>query len=118
RVDDGLGGCRERRKNDKDEGESGWCPETGHGSKRGTLANRLAGSRRPGRAESLRYARARLRINGRPLMKIAVCMKEVPDASATKRIDPQTLRLDRGGGGTLNEFDTHALEEALKLKES
>jgi len=51
-------------------------------------------------------------------MKIAVCMKEVPDASATKRIDPQTLRLDRGGGGTLNEFDTHALEEALKLKES
>jgi electron transfer flavoprotein beta subunit len=51
-------------------------------------------------------------------VKIAVCMKEIPDASATKRIDPQTLRLDRSGDGTLNEFDTHALEEALRLKDA
>ncbi len=51
-------------------------------------------------------------------VKIAVCMKEVPDASATKRIDPQTLRLDRSGDGTLNEFDTHALEEALRVKDA
>jgi electron transfer flavoprotein beta subunit len=50
-------------------------------------------------------------------MKIAVCVKEVPDAATSKRIDPQTKRLDRGGEGTLNEFDTHALEEGLKLKE-
>ena len=50
-------------------------------------------------------------------MKIAVCVKEVPDASAPKRIDPQTFRLDRSVPGTLNEFDTHALEEALRANE-
>jgi electron transfer flavoprotein beta subunit len=50
-------------------------------------------------------------------MKIAVCVKEVPDASASKRIDPQTFRLDRSVPGTLNEFDTHALEEALRVNE-
>ena len=42
-------------------------------------------------------------------------MKEVPEASAPKRIDPQTFRLDRGVPGALNEFDTHALEEALRV---
>ena len=51
-------------------------------------------------------------------MKILVCVKEVPDAAAPKRIDPQTFRLDRSVPGTLNEFDTHALEEGLRLKES
>jgi electron transfer flavoprotein beta subunit len=50
-------------------------------------------------------------------MKIAVCVKEVPDASAQKRIDPQTFRLDRNVPGALNEFDTHALEEGLRLNE-
>ena len=50
-------------------------------------------------------------------MKIAVCVKEVPDASAPKRIDPQTFRLDRNVPGALNEFDTHALEEGLRLNE-
>jgi electron transfer flavoprotein beta subunit len=50
-------------------------------------------------------------------VKIAVCVKEVPEASAPKRIDPQTFRLDRSVPGTLNEFDTHALEEALRVKE-
>jgi electron transfer flavoprotein beta subunit len=51
-------------------------------------------------------------------VKIAVCVKEVPDASAPKRIDPQTFRLDRSVPGALNDFDTHALEEALRLNES
>src|SRR5919202_1936698 len=51
-------------------------------------------------------------------MKIVVCVKEVPDASVTRRINPETLRLDRGGDGVMNEFDTHALEEGLKLKEA
>ena len=50
-------------------------------------------------------------------MKIAVCVKEVPDASAPKRIDPETFRLDRSVPGALNEFDTHALEEALRVRE-
>jgi electron transfer flavoprotein beta subunit len=50
-------------------------------------------------------------------VKIAVCVKEVPDPSAPKRIDAQTLRLDRSVDGALNEFDTHALEEALRVKD-
>jgi electron transfer flavoprotein beta subunit len=50
-------------------------------------------------------------------MKIAVCVKHVPDATVTKRIDPQTKRLDRSGEGALNPFDTQAVEEALKIKE-
>jgi electron transfer flavoprotein beta subunit len=50
-------------------------------------------------------------------VKIAVCVKDVPDASAPKRIDPQTFRLDRSVPGALNDFDTHALEEALRLNE-
>jgi electron transfer flavoprotein beta subunit len=50
-------------------------------------------------------------------MKIAVCVKQVPDATATKRIDPQTKRLDRSGEGALNHFDTQAIEEALLIKE-
>ena len=51
-------------------------------------------------------------------MKIAVCVKEVPDAAVHKRIDPETKRLDRSGEGALNHFDTQAVEEALRLKES
>ena len=48
---------------------------------------------------------------------IAVCVKEVPDATAARRIDPATRRLDRSGERTLNPFDAHAVEEALRLKE-
>ena len=51
-------------------------------------------------------------------MKIAVCVKEVPDAAVNKRIDPGTKRLDRTGEGALNHFDSQAVEEALKLKEA
>jgi electron transfer flavoprotein beta subunit len=49
-------------------------------------------------------------------MKIAVCVKQVPEA-ASKRIDPGTKRLDRSGEGALNGFDTNAVEEALKLRD-
>ena len=51
-------------------------------------------------------------------MRVVVCVKEVPDASAPKRIDPQSYRLDRSVPGALNEFDTHAIEEGLRLKET
>jgi electron transfer flavoprotein beta subunit len=51
-------------------------------------------------------------------MKIAVCVKQVPDAAAPKRIDPQSKRLDRSVEGALNPFDVHAVEEALRIKES
>jgi electron transfer flavoprotein beta subunit len=48
-------------------------------------------------------------------VKIAVCVKQVPEG--TRRIDPQTMRLDRSGEGALNAFDAHAVEEALRIKE-
>jgi electron transfer flavoprotein beta subunit len=51
-------------------------------------------------------------------MKIAVCVKAVPDASGGRRIDPATNRLDRSGELAISDFDTYAVEEALKLKES
>jgi electron transfer flavoprotein beta subunit len=51
-------------------------------------------------------------------MKIAVCVKAVPDASGGRRIDASSMRLDRSGELTISEFDTYAVEEALKLKES
>jgi electron transfer flavoprotein beta subunit len=51
-------------------------------------------------------------------MKIAVCAKDVPEATARRRIDPGTRRLDRSGEGALNQFDVHAVEEALTLKEA
>ena len=51
-------------------------------------------------------------------MKIAVCMKEVPDASVPRRLDAATFRLDRSGEGALNGYDTNALEEALRLKDA
>ena len=49
-------------------------------------------------------------------MKIAVCVKQVPEAQH-KRLDPETKRLDRSGEGALNAFDANAIEEALKLKD-
>jgi electron transfer flavoprotein beta subunit len=50
-------------------------------------------------------------------MKIAVCVKQVPDATVQKRIDPGTKRLERSGEAALNPFDVHAVEEALRIKE-
>ena len=47
-------------------------------------------------------------------MKIAVCVKHVPDTA--KRIDPSTKRLDRSGEGALNPFDANAVEAALQLR--
>ena len=51
-------------------------------------------------------------------MKIAVCVKQVPDATVHKRIDPGTKRLDRSGEAALNPTDLNAVEEALRVKES
>ena len=50
-------------------------------------------------------------------MKIAVCVKQVPE-SQSRRIDPGTKRLDRSGEGALNQFDVNAIEEALRVKEA
>src|SRR2546423_6436658 len=51
-------------------------------------------------------------------MKIAVCVKAVPDAAAGRRLDPTTKRLDRSVELAISDFDTYAVEEALKLKET
>ena len=47
-------------------------------------------------------------------MKIAVCIKHVPEGHG--RIDPGSKRLDRSGEGALNHFDANAIEEGLRLK--
>jgi electron transfer flavoprotein beta subunit len=47
-------------------------------------------------------------------MKIAVCVKHVPEGHS--KLDPGTKRLDRSGEGALNHFDANAVEEALRLK--
>jgi electron transfer flavoprotein beta subunit len=49
-------------------------------------------------------------------VKIAVCVKQVPEGNS--RIDPGTKRLDRSGEGALNSFDANAVEEALRLKDA
>jgi electron transfer flavoprotein beta subunit len=51
-------------------------------------------------------------------VKIAVCVKQVPEAGVHKRIDPHSLRLDRAGEAALNPFDVNAVEEALRVKEA
>ena len=50
-------------------------------------------------------------------MKIVVCVKQVPDATAVKRLDAAGA-LDRTGEGALNPTDVNAVEEALRLKEA
>jgi electron transfer flavoprotein beta subunit len=51
-------------------------------------------------------------------VKIAVCVKQVPDATAVRRIDAATNRLDRTGEAALNVTDVNAVEEALRVKEA
>jgi len=50
-------------------------------------------------------------------MKIAVCVKAVPDTASGRRIDPGSGRLDRSGELALSDFDLHPVEEALRLRE-
>jgi electron transfer flavoprotein beta subunit len=50
-------------------------------------------------------------------LKICVLVKEVPDAAVEKRMDPNTMKLDRSGEKNLNPFDTHAIEAAMQIKE-
>jgi len=51
-------------------------------------------------------------------VKIAVCVKQVPDATSVRRLDAATKRLDRSGEGALNATDVNAVEEALRIKEA
>jgi electron transfer flavoprotein beta subunit len=52
-------------------------------------------------------------------MKIAVCVKQVPDTWAEKTLQAGDSTLDREGPeGVMNEIDEYAVEEALKLVEA
>ncbi|MCL5110452.1 MAG: electron transfer flavoprotein subunit beta/FixA family protein [Chloroflexi bacterium] len=50
-------------------------------------------------------------------MNIVVCVKQVPDTTVTKTIDPSRLRLEREVQAVPNPFDEYAVEEALRLVE-
>jgi electron transfer flavoprotein beta subunit len=51
-------------------------------------------------------------------MNIAVCVKQVIDTEAEKKLDPTTWRLDRSVTCILNPYDEYAVEEALRIKEA
>jgi electron transfer flavoprotein beta subunit len=52
-------------------------------------------------------------------MRIVVCVKQVPDTWSEKRLDPADQTLDRAAAeGVIDELDTYAVEEALRIKES
>ena len=52
-------------------------------------------------------------------LTIAVCIKQVPDTWAEKRLQPGAGVLDRAAAdAVLNELDEYAIEEALTLQES
>ena len=52
-------------------------------------------------------------------MKIAVCVKQVPDTWAEKQLSASDSTLDReSADGVMNELDEYAVEESLKLVEA
>ncbi len=54
-----------------------------------------------------------------PSVKIAVCVKQVPDTWAEKKLRAADSRLDReAADGVMNELDEYAVEEALQLIEA
>ena len=51
-------------------------------------------------------------------MKIAVCVKQVPDSETRIRLDGPAAELDKSGFTMiLNPYDAYAVEEAVKIKE-
>ncbi len=60
-------------------------------------------------------------VNGRrrETMKIAVCVKQVPDTWAEKKLDVSDNTLDRASvDGVMNELDEYAVEEALQIAQA
>ncbi|MET0741395.1 MAG: electron transfer flavoprotein subunit beta/FixA family protein [Candidatus Nanopelagicales bacterium] len=52
-------------------------------------------------------------------MNIVVCVKQVPDTWAEKKLNPTDNTLDRASvDGVMNEIDEYAIEEALRLIEA
>ncbi|HUV47673.1 MAG TPA: electron transfer flavoprotein subunit beta/FixA family protein, partial [Actinomycetes bacterium] len=51
-------------------------------------------------------------------MKIVVCVKQVPDSWAEKKLNPADNTLDRDAAdAVVNELDEYAIEEALQIQE-
>src|SRR6058998_2901219 len=52
-------------------------------------------------------------------MNIVVCVKQVPDTWAEKKLSSDDKTVDRASvDGVMNELDEYAVEEALKIKEA
>ena len=52
-------------------------------------------------------------------MNIVVCVKQVPDTWAERKLKPGDATLDRASvDGLINELDEYAIEEALQIKEA
>ena len=52
-------------------------------------------------------------------MNIVVCVKQVPDTAAERKLGRGDARLDRDAAdGLINELDEYAIEEALQIKEA
>jgi electron transfer flavoprotein beta subunit len=52
-------------------------------------------------------------------MNIVVCVKQVPDTWAERKLKPGDSTLDRASvDGLINELDEYAIEEALQIKEA
>jgi electron transfer flavoprotein beta subunit len=78
-------------------------------------------SRRVGRCRSRQVESAGKEVatDAGELMKIVVCVKQVPDTWSEKRLDPTDQTLDRAAAeAVIDELDTYAVEEALRIKES
>src|SRR4030067_2937391 len=73
--------------------------------------------RRKGWRHSLKRGSPTSKGNKEEKVKIAVCIKQVPDTTEVK-IDPKTNTLVREGVASIcNPFDEYAVEEALLIRE-
>ena len=83
-----------------------------------SAAERPAGDERP-RASPRNCATPRRRGARVPLVKIVVCVKQVPDATAVKRLDDATEPArPLAARARSTPTDVNAVEEALRLKEA
>ena len=52
-------------------------------------------------------------------MNIVVCVKQVPDTAAERKLEPANFTLDRASvDGLINEVDEYAIEEGLLIAEA
>lgn len=66
----------------------------------------------------LPYHPVRLRITRSSLMKIAVCVKQIPDPATPYQLDPATHWVVRPADQVMDDTDRYGVEVALQLKEA